>query len=109
MLGPARVSFDSPPPSPRRLLDTPTAAAELLPADYDKLLILMRRANLIRDGPRNVHRNSSSFKGEDLVAWLMRERGLSKLMDIRPFKCISTVCSPKSRSRSCAVACRAAL
>jgi hypothetical protein len=49
----------------------------MIPDDYDKLVKIFRRANLIRDGARNqAHRNS--FKGEDFVNFIMRERHVSK-------------------------------
>jgi hypothetical protein len=50
-----------------------------LPDDYDKLVAMMRKANLIRDnraGPATVYKNS--FLGEELINWLVREKHLSK-------------------------------
>jgi hypothetical protein len=50
-----------------------------LPDDYDKLVAMMRKANLIRDnraGPATVYKNS--FLGEELINWLVREKHLKR-------------------------------
>lgn len=52
--------------------------SDWIPDDYDKLMKIFRRANLIRDGhTHRTHRNS--FKGEDFISFIMREQNLSKL------------------------------
>ncbi|KAI6175706.1 DUF547 domain-containing protein [Aphelenchoides bicaudatus] len=57
--------------------DNKVVDESIIPDDYDKLLKIFRRANLIRDGARNqAHRNS--FKGEDFVNFIMRERHVKR-------------------------------
>jgi hypothetical protein len=48
----------------------------LIPDDYDKLVKIFRRANLIRGGHSQAHRNS--FKGEDFINFVMREQNVKR-------------------------------
>ncbi|CAI4227808.1 unnamed protein product [Auanema sp. JU1783] len=50
-----------------------------MPDEYDKLISDMRKSNLIRDnkvGLLKTYRNS--FKGEELIEWMVREKGLQR-------------------------------
>ncbi|KAI6217450.1 DEP domain-containing protein [Aphelenchoides fujianensis] len=61
----------------RRASKDRSSSNDLLPEDYTKLMHLMKRANLIKDYSRGAaHRNS--FKGEDFVNWIMREKQVKR-------------------------------
>lgn len=46
--------------------------------DYDKLIKIFRRANIIKDGAGRHQTHRNSFKGEDFINFIMREHSVSK-------------------------------
>jgi hypothetical protein len=80
MLESERESSPSPQPSTSQMNEKPTSES-LIPDDYDKLLSMLRRANLIKDSSRGTaYRNS--FKGEEFVNWIMVSKQISKFTRI---------------------------
>lgn len=71
-----------------KTIDDETGASEepskvdesLIPDDYQNLVRIFRRANLLRDGSaRDNQSHRNSFKGEDFITFIMRERHVSEL------------------------------
>lgn len=60
-----------------KCMELETSKSDLIPDDYDKLVKIFRRANLIRNSGHNqAHRNS--FKGEDFINFVMREQNVNR-------------------------------
>lgn len=52
---------------------------EWIPTEYDKLVSMMRKANLIKDNRVSLTKTyRNSFKGEDFVSWITRTKKIRK-------------------------------
>ncbi|KAE9553269.1 hypothetical protein FO519_003527 [Halicephalobus sp. NKZ332] len=52
---------------------------EWIPTEYDKLVSMMRKANLIKDNRVSVTKTyRNSFKGEDFVSWIVRTKKIRR-------------------------------
>uniref|UniRef100_A0A914YQN5 DEP domain-containing protein n=1 Tax=Panagrolaimus superbus TaxID=310955 RepID=A0A914YQN5_9BILA len=52
---------------------------EWIPTQYEKLVSMMRKANLIKDNRVSLTKTyRNSFKGEDFIGWIMREKKIRR-------------------------------
>ncbi|CAD5226886.1 unnamed protein product [Bursaphelenchus xylophilus] len=51
---------------------------DIIPLEQDKMLHMMRKANLIRERPGGVLGHRNSMKGQDFVNWLIKEKQVKR-------------------------------
>ncbi|CAD5220402.1 unnamed protein product [Bursaphelenchus okinawaensis] len=51
---------------------------DIIPLENDKMLQMMRKANLMRDRPGGMMAQRNSIKGQDLINWLVKEKSIKR-------------------------------